>query len=212
MDNKITKIIPSSFVSNDLKLNSEIGIGEARLFLESKSKEKELDSFFEFDSEYLYKFDKENLITYINQVKLEYAFQKINKYKKVSIKLWEENYKKIEELNEKDLFVDLKKIIDNSGYYVRADNDIFKNLLRDIAIPNLTNIIFEKNKIEKIIYITLQINLEVDTGKEKNSWIISADPNRFEHELCFNRHGFIEWEQRVNYNLNDIVYIYMSKR
>ncbi len=207
----VVKSLPSSFVSNDMKISSETGAGEAKLFVGSKSKEEEFNSFFEFDSGYRYKFDKENLITYINQVKLEYAFQKINKYKKVSIKLWEQNYKKIEELSEEDLFIDLKNFIDRSRYYVRAENEIFKKLLRNIAIPKLTNIIFEKNKSEKIIYITLQINLEVNADEKKNSWIISANPKMYNHELCFKEQGFIEWGQNIKCNVNDIIYIYMSK-
>lgn len=156
----VVKSVASSFVSNDMKINTDRGSGEAKLFVGSMNNRDKYDTFFEFNKEYKYKFDKENLKIYLNQVKLEYAFQKINKYKNISISRWNENYKKISDLTEEELSVDLEKFNDESRYYVRANNDIFKKLLRGIIIPKLTDIFFEKDETNKIIYIRLQLNLQ----------------------------------------------------
>ena len=75
----VVKGLPSSFVSNDMKISSETGAGEAKLFVGSKSKEEEFNSFFEFDSEYRYKFDKENLITNIKKFLLNFGNKIIKK-------------------------------------------------------------------------------------------------------------------------------------
>lgn len=47
--------------------------------------------------------------------------------------------------------------------------------------------------------------------KNKNSWIISANSKYYDHKSSFKKNGFIDWKQRANYNINDIVYVYSSK-
>lgn len=212
MDNiLVVKSIASSFVSNDMKINTDRGAGEAKLFIGPMSNNDKYDSFFEFNKEYKYKFDMENFKAYLNQVKLEYAFQKINKYKNVSIEHWNQNYEKVANLQEDEFFINLEKFNDENRYYVRANNDIFKKILRGMVIPKLTNIVFEKDTVNKIIFIKLQLNLEINVDEKKNSWLISANSEIYNHELCFQEHGFIEWEQKINCNNNDIVYIYITK-
>ena len=110
MDNiLVVKSIASSFVSNDMKINTDRGAGEAKLFIGPMSNNDKYDSFFEFNKEYKYKFDMENFKAYLNQVKLEYAFQKINKYKNVSIEHWNQNYEKVANLQEDEFFINLEK-------------------------------------------------------------------------------------------------------
>ena len=41
-------------------------------------------------------------------------------------------------------------------------------------------------------------------------WMISANRNTYDHEGAFNKWGFIDWRQHVNYEIGDIVYIYSS--
>ncbi len=212
MDNILTvKGVASSFVINQMKINTDTGSGEAKLFVGPMNNKNTYDEFFEFNNDYHYKFDKDNLITYLNQVKLEYAFQKINKYKNVSIELWEQNYNKIVNLNEEELTVNLEKFNDENRYYVRANNNIFKKLLRSITIPKLTNIVFEKDVLNKNIYIKLQLNLEIDADEKNASWLISINSDVYDHELNFKEQSFIEWEQNINCKVKDIIYIYITK-
>lgn len=176
----VVKSIASSFVSSDMKISTDRGAGEAKLFVGSMSNNERYDNFFEFNKEFRYKFDKENLKVYLNQIKLEYAYQKINKYKNVSIDHWNNNYEKIANLEDDELFVSLEKFNDESRYYVRANDDVFKKLLRGMVIPKLTDIVFEKDTINKIILIKLQLNLEIDM--EKNKDIVEIE-NYTEDEL-----------------------------
>jgi len=46
----IVRAIPSSFVFSDMKLMTDKGAGEAKLFVGPKSKETEIDDFFRFGS------------------------------------------------------------------------------------------------------------------------------------------------------------------
>lgn len=168
MDSELeVKSLPSSFVYNDMKLRSEAGAGEAKLFIGPKRKSKEYDDFFEFENDYKYLFDKENLIEYLNCVKIEYHFQKFNKYKNVNLNIWQDNYNKIMQLND-DLAISLEKFEDDTRYYVRAQENIFKKILRQIALPKLTNIKFEKNIELKHITIKLGLNYDFsETISEK---------------------------------------------
>lgn len=42
-------------------------------------------------------------------------------------------------------------------------------------------------------------------------WILSANPNYFNHKLAFKTNGYIDWKQTRNYQVGDIVYIYVTK-
>ncbi len=42
------------------------------------------------------------------------------------------------------------------------------------------------------------------------NWIISANGNIYNHEDAFNKWGFIDWKQKVTYELGDMVYIYCT--
>ena len=63
--------IPSSFVAKNMKLYSDKGAGEAKLFVGSARNAKTFHDFFEFGSDYKYCFSKENLLRYLDQIKLE---------------------------------------------------------------------------------------------------------------------------------------------
>ena len=119
--------IPSSFVFSNMKLLTDKGAGEAKLFVGPKSKETDIDEFFEFGNGYVYTFDKKNVLEYMLQVKMEYVFQTINKYKVASLDKWNEMYSTLSELDDLLYAVHLEKFTDASRYYVRADQDIFKN-------------------------------------------------------------------------------------
>lgn len=42
-------------------------------------------------------------------------------------------------------------------------------------------------------------------------WMISANGKMYDHATAFQRWGFIDWKQRVNYNIGDTVYIYCTR-
>lgn len=41
-------------------------------------------------------------------------------------------------------------------------------------------------------------------------WIISANGNKYDHASAFEKWGFIDWKQKVNYSEGDIIYIYCT--
>lgn len=42
-------------------------------------------------------------------------------------------------------------------------------------------------------------------------WIIPFNPNYFRLADCLNEQGYVEWTQRYNYAIGDIVFIYSAK-
>lgn len=175
MEKTIYKVaaIPSSFVFNDMKLLVEKGAGEAKLFVGPKSKAKEIDDFFEFDSDIKYRFDKSNLIEYMLQVKMEYVFQSINKYRDANIVKWNKAYSIISELDDADMYIYLNKFIDDRRYYVRANDDLFKKTFRKIVVPKLTDLLFVKEITKKEIVLYLNVNYEF--GKKTDGCIEILD-------------------------------------
>ncbi len=43
------------------------------------------------------------------------------------------------------------------------------------------------------------------------NWMISANGKMYDHATAFQKWGFIDWRQRANYNVGDIVYIYCTR-
>lgn len=43
------------------------------------------------------------------------------------------------------------------------------------------------------------------------SWIISANGRVYNHEMAFQKNGYIDWKQTRKYELGDIIYIYCTK-
>ena len=162
IERKIVKGLPSSFVAANMKLAADRGAGEAKLWVGQMSNATELDIFFAFDDEYSYSFSRENLLEYMNQVKFEYIYQKFNNYKNASLATWNENYGQVKNLADSDFVIHLKKFTDDTRYYVRADEDIFKKVFRKLAVPKLTNVVFVKDSEEKTISLTLELNLEYE--------------------------------------------------
>jgi len=155
------KALPSSFVANEMKFEQDRGKGEAKLFVGPIKEEKKVDDFFEFDKEVRYKFSKSNMLEYLQQMKIEYGYQSLGKYKNVNISSWDEKYNEISLLSAEAFECSLKKYTDISRYYVRANEDIFKNIFRKIALPKITNIIFRK-VTEASGIVTITINLEIN--------------------------------------------------
>ena len=94
-----------------MKITTDVGNGEGKLWVGQKTNESELDSFFEFNSidKYSCFFSRNNLIDYLLQVKFEYVYQKFNHYNNVSLVAWNENLDKIKSLSDTDFSINLEK-------------------------------------------------------------------------------------------------------
>lgn len=167
MNSFTVKGIPTSFVKSNMKFPSDGGSGEARLFVGNKSKFNELNVFFGLDDSdekynkitaYTVMFDKNNFLDYMKYVKIEHVFQLFNKYNAASLEEWEKSYNEIKDLNDDDFIVHLYTVNDKNRYYVRADEKIFKEYLRSIIVPKISDIIFFKDEVKKIIEIHLAVN------------------------------------------------------
>lgn len=170
IDRKVVKALPSSFVASNMKLATDRGSGEAKLWVGQTSNIQELDDFFGFNEGYRYSFSKDNLLAYLNQMKVEYIYQKFNHYKNTSLDTWEENYNLISTLEESDFTIHLVKFTDTNRYYVRAEEDIFKKTFRRIAVPKLTNVVFEKDSDKRNIIIKLELNLEYEKDSNDDNF------------------------------------------
>lgn len=167
MNSFTVKGIPTSFVKSNMKFPSDGGSGEARLFVGNKSKFQELNAFFGLDDSdekhkkitaYTVMFDKNNFLDYMKYVQLEHVFQLFNKYNDASLEEWQKSYNGIEELKDDDFIVNLYTVNDKNRYYVRADEKIFKDYLRSVIVPKISDIIFFKDEVKKIIEIHLAVN------------------------------------------------------
>lgn len=150
-----------------MKFPSDGGSGEARLFVGNKSKFQELNAFFGLDDSdekhkkitaYTVMFDKNNFLDYMKYVQLEHVFQLFNKYNDASLEEWQKSYNGIKELKDDDFIVNLYTVNDKNRYYVRADEKIFKDYLRSVIVPKISDIIFLKDEVKKIIEIRLSVN------------------------------------------------------
>ena len=191
MNSFTVKGIPTSFVKSNMKFPSEGGSGEARLFVGNRSKFNELNTFFGLDDSdeknkqitaYTVMFDKNNFLDYMKYVKIEHVFQLFNKYNAASLEEWEKSYNEIKDLNDDDFIVHLYTVNDKNRYYVRADEKIFKEYLRSIIVPKISDIIFFKDEVKKIIEIHLAVNYSYtsnpdgeDEQNETTKGIIESD-------------------------------------
>lgn len=141
--------VSSSFVKKNLKLATDKGAGEAKLFIGSKHKEDELDSFFNyFSTDNSYFFERTNLIDYLKYMKIEYLAQKCNEYKEI-----DENYysQKVAEVLAEDERIEffIEPFKDSSRIYIRGygeTKEIFEKYTREVALPKITKILVEKDE------------------------------------------------------------------
>ena len=113
------------------------------------------------------------------------------------------------------------EVIDNNYYYdnsrakyknCRNVNWIKKgewSITPDIRVAQkaLTNITPYGDFSRKILSL---IGENDDMNSNINEWIIPANPKFYDHAGAFEKNGFIDWTQNVNFNIGDIVYIYST--
>lgn len=172
---KIIKGVPSSFVFKNMKLDTDKGAGEAKLFVGSISQIEDINDFFKFDQEYSYRFDKSNLLNYLHEVKMEYDFQHVNKYKEASIETWQEFYTTVENMQDSEMQVHLTEFTDTSRVYVRANEEIFSKLFRKITVPKLTDVEFVRDDDAREIIILLKVNYGYDKESNESSEVVISD-------------------------------------
>ena len=172
---KIIKGVPSSFVFKNMKLDTDKGAGEAKLFVGSISQIEDINDFFKFDQEYRYRFDKSNLLNYLHEVKMEYVFQHVNKYKEASIETWQEFYTTVENMQDSEMQVHLTEFTDTSRVYVRANEEIFSKLFRKITVPKLTDVEFVRDDDAREIIILLKVNYGYDKESNESSEVVISD-------------------------------------
>lgn len=158
--NRFIKGIPSSFVFRNMKLDTDKGAGEAKLFIGPKSQLKEIEEFFMFDKGFLYRFDKMNLLEYLREVKMEYVYQSLNKYKEANLETWTDFYTTIENMKDSEMAITVTKYVDTSRVYIRADEEIFNKIFRKITVPKLTDVEFIRDDEKKSFLMLLHVNYQ----------------------------------------------------
>ena len=112
--------ISSSFVKKKFKIKGDSGKGESTIYMGPRSKKVEFDSYFDFSGPTTYKLDKDNLLDYLQKVKIEYIYQSINKYENISLTDWQDAYDYV--VAATSLTFDLKNQPDAKRYYINAVN------------------------------------------------------------------------------------------
>ena len=190
---KIIKGVPSSFVFKNMKLGTDKGAGEAKLFVGTKSQIEDINDFFKFDQAYSYRFDKSNLLNYLHEVKMEYVFQHVNKYKDASIETWQEFYTTVENMQDSEMQIHLTEFTDTSRVYVRANEEIFGKLFRKITVPKLTDVEFVRDDDTREIIVLLKVNYEYDKESNESSEVVITDGIIFNtgYESLFSRNRIL---------------------
>lgn len=190
---KIIKGVPLSFVFKNMKLDTDKGAGEAKLFVGPKSQIEDINDFFKFDQAYSYRFDKANLLNYLHEVKMEYVFQHVNKYKDASIETWQEFYTTVENMQDSEMQIHLIEFTDTSRVYVRANEEIFGKLFRKITVPKLTDVEFVRDDDTREIIVLLKVNYEYDKESNESSEVAITDGIIFNtgYESTFSRNRIL---------------------
>lgn len=103
---------------------------------------------------------KTDLEVAMHEVKMEYVFQKMNKYKDASIETWNELCATIQSMQPSEMNINISKYMDASRVYVRADEEIFSKIFRKITVPKLTDVEFVRDDDLKEFVILLHVNYE----------------------------------------------------
>lgn len=189
--------ISSSFVRNDIKLRSDKGSGEAKLFLGSTSDLSINEFFNNFNENNKYIIYKEELLNYFYKIFIEFIAEKCNNYKNVGLS----NYlEKLNELNHLDNKIEFKmeKFSDKKRIYIRpikSDKWIFDNIIRNIALPKITNLIINKIS-QNVFHIKIDINVNE---------VLNRDVSNFESlselEIISN---YLNYQIRYHQKENDL--------
>ena len=152
--------ISSSFVRNDIKLRSDKGSGEAKLFLGSANDMSINEFFNDFNENNQFVIYKEEILNYYYKIFIEFISEKCNNYKNVGLSNYLEKLNELNQLNNKIEFK-MEKFSDAKRIYIRpikSDKWIFDNIIRNIALPKITNLIINKTS-QNVFHLKLDINV-----------------------------------------------------
>lgn len=134
-----------------LKLATDKGSGESKLFVGTISNKQQYDTFFNnFDSTNTYQLKKDNLLDYLKYARLEYVAHKCNEYKALNSEYHAEKVKQVLEMS--DLIpLKISSYEDPKRYYIRTDEidkvikANFNEFIRGIALPKITDVVITKD-------------------------------------------------------------------
>ncbi|WP_216731477.1 AAA family ATPase [Streptococcus mitis] len=166
--------ISSSFVIRELKEAGTSSSGDSKAFIKTiKSDEeiKEIDDFFnDFSDDNIYYFEKDNLLAYLNNVKLEYYLYK-EKYNAINSDYYEKILSQLNlEASNINFTVERAPATSNgkiNRYYLRLEKN---NYIRVLGLPKLTVVTISKESQNKFLF-----TLDVDWDE------ICSQPNDFEN-------------------------------
>ena len=191
-------------------------------------KDSDVAGFYTNDKEELkqeiYDFFKDDFEYFISVIDLNIMLDEIDKniyptFKDVfknKMSTFEKDKIYFNESNDQLLHIPKMFFGGQDGRYLKFKNDdeLIKRL-RGVLFGGITGFIVEKNADRYIIHPYLRDNwLEEIRKKEvllmNIAWIISANSSIYDHEQAFIDNGYVDWEQRCNYKIGDICYIYVS--
>ena len=170
--------VPSSFSATALKLSDDTGSGEAKLYVGHKN--TDWFSFFnEFSSANKYYLDVEKTIEYLKHAYIEFVAEICNSYKGVGEKYYQET---LERLVEYDSIIELQivKFEDKNRLYIRpVENDVkvFKNVIRNVALPKITDIVIQKDEDKYTMYPDLNIEELKKRTRDNDESAVSREIN-----------------------------------
>lgn len=226
IDEFLQEAIPSSFVYSNLKMKTDSGSGEAKLHIGSKLKEDNFRTFFNnYVSSNTYYFERNNMVDFMKYLKLEYSYQKINQYKDVDLSYYNELFSEITSMEEGEFKFRLTEFSDQSRYYIRSENNIFKKVFRKIALPLISNLRIEKYMVNGNIEYVFLLEPNFNYNKDivlvspveeilfaKNRILFGAPGTGKSYRLEKDREGFGRNYERVtfhpNYSYSQFVGVY----
>lgn len=166
--------ISSSFVIRELKEAGTSSSGDSKAFIKTINSDeeiKEIDDFFnDFSDDNIYYFEKDNLLAYLNNVKLEYYLYK-EKYNAINSDYYEKILSQLNsEASNINFTVERAPATSNgkiNRYYLRLEKN---NYIRVLGLPKLTVVTISKESQNKFLF-----TLDVDWDE------ICSQPNDFEN-------------------------------
>jgi len=125
------------------------GHGEAKLYIGPTEDALELETFFSFwNNSNVYSFDRENLLSYLDDVGAEFLRQ--DKYKKVGKHYHRNLLSEIINTSPDELQVDLTVFSDSSRVYIRSidQKKDFWGVFRRLALPLISELEIVRNETE----------------------------------------------------------------
>ncbi|WP_207707757.1 AAA family ATPase [Romboutsia faecis] len=138
----------NGFLEKEVKLHGDGGNYDKAIYISKKNYEDfgGIDKFYEDKENIQCKFNKNNLLLYMEMIKFEYESQIFNHYTNISKDYWNEKYKKIVNLDNNDLtFVCKLKEATQGRTTMNSDDGIFK-IKGEILLPKITAIRISKYK------------------------------------------------------------------